>query len=296
MSEEQNDIDNTTQLLSKCNLEEKNKFTKDFLSTKNISELKIIVKEKNIKTTAKSKNGLINAILKNKKNNTKSSYTSLFHNGFNIKQAEQIGNLITFFQSQSIKQGTLLEKHINDFLKKEKLNLFTQKPNWFKKQNSLLDIFKHEKILYKLFIPIKYFKKSNIKCGNKTGIEIDFAVIDNNKEVTLVELKKGKDFDTKKSSGEVDSLMKIKKILEFNNIKVKKLLIVSYNAKTNEEFNIKTDLMDCETCSLINSKIFSKQPDFSKKLCKYVDNKFQEEADKNLKEFFIRIQQINNSL
>ena len=223
-----------------------------------------------------------------------SAYKSLFDTGENSDKANKIGHLFTNFHSKNIKQGNLLEKFINEYLEKSELNLFNKPKKWFKDQTNVKDIFKEKGVYNKCFIPAKFFDECKIKCSNKTGTEIDYVIIDDD-GVTLVELKKGKDFDTKKSSGEVDSLMKIKKILEDNNVKVSKLLFVSYFAKTSDEIIIKTDLRGCEKCALYNSKIFCDDTSFSNKLCEYIDAKFKEEAINNLKEFYSQIGDIIKS-
>jgi hypothetical protein len=57
-----------------------------------------------------------------------------------------------------------------------------------------------------------FMHKVKIKNNLNKGIDLDFAIFTNNK-IYIVETKDGSNFDTKKASGEVDSLQKAKKIV-----------------------------------------------------------------------------------
>lgn len=175
-----------------------------------------------------------------------SSYSRLFNTGNNDEEADEIGKMVTHIQSASIKQGNKLEDFIVDFIKKKTNKQVSKKTkSWYKSQNTVHDIIKDNEVINKCFIPKTFLDKEGLICGNKTGTELDFVIIKPNNKVILVEMKAGTDFDTKKSKGEVDSILNIKYLFEKNGIEVEKVLFVSYEAKTIEEINFKTDLRGC---------------------------------------------------
>ena len=144
-----------------------------------------------------------------------SSYSRLF-DGSDPEFSLAAGQLMRHFHSQVIKQGGNLEKFIEKFVQNETTFPFMkEEKKYFKDLDSLDPILKGAKnlLISKFFLPIKFFKKFDIPCSNKTGCEIDFIIVKDGK-ITLVEMKLGKDFDTKKSAGEVESLMKVKKFLQ----------------------------------------------------------------------------------
>jgi len=219
-------------------------------------------------------------------NTTRSSYARLFDNGSNMELSNQIGHILTHFQSETIKQGNLLEDFICKFINEETpLNVFKEPKGWYKSQPDLNHIFENKQIINKCFIPKTYMDKENIPCGNKTGTELDFVLINSDNSITLVEMKAGKDFDTKKSKGEVDSLMNIKILLEKNGITVNELLFVSYEAKTSSDISIKTDLKDCSKITFLSflKRIFNDEVAHEGRL--YINNLFQEQANNHITYF-----------
>lgn len=175
-----------------------------------------------------------------------SSYSRLFNTGNNDEEADEIGKMITHIQSTSIKQGNKLEDFIVDFIdNKTDKRVFKKTRSWYKRQNTVHDIIENKEVINKCFIPKTFLDNEGLICGNKTGTELDFVIIKPNNKVILVEMKAGSDFDTKKSKGEVDSILNIKYLFEKNGIEVEKVLFVSYEAKTIEEINFKTDLRGC---------------------------------------------------
>lgn len=181
-----------------------------------------------------------------KQEETKSSYARLFDDGQNCELATDIGKMFTHIQSETIKQGNKLEEFIVDFINhKTTKKVFQEKKGWYKNINAVKDIIIDKEVINKCFIPKRFLDDENLACGNKTGIELDFVIVKANKSVILVEMKAGKDFDTKKSKGEVDSMSSVKHLFEKNGIIVEKCLFVSYEAKSVEEINFKTDLCGC---------------------------------------------------
>jgi hypothetical protein len=212
-----------------------------------------------------------------------SSYARLFNNGTNIQLSNDIGKLFTTFHSKSIKQGNNLEEFINEFINNEThLKVFKEPKKWFEQQTSLENIFKDKKVINKCFIPKKYFTECGVECSNKSGIELDYIIINPDKSITCIEMKAGKNFDTKKSKGEISSLMNIKEILTNKGILVKELLIVSYEATTSTDISIKTDLKDVNKITFLTFlKRFLESPKAHEGKI-YLKNKFEECADENL--------------
>ena len=229
-----------------------------------------------------------------------SSYAMLFYDGNNIKQAIQMGKILTYLHSQTIKNGNSLEKNVVDYINEniEDTQVFNEKKRWYNKQTILKNIFNGKKFINKCFIPKKFFDEKNIDCGNKTGIEIDFLVVnkDENEEetITILELKLGKDFDTKKSKGEVNVLMNSKKLFEAYGIKVKHAYITSFIANSSEEIIIKTKLQECKKITLINFMKEMFDNETAIECDKYIRDKLKANSEKNIKKFKSLVDEINN--
>lgn len=217
---------------------------------------------------------------------TRSSYARLFDTGKNTVLACKIGEMFTHFQSQTIKQGNHLEDYINDFInEKTSSEAFKQKRSYFTSKSSVAEIFEGKKVINKCFIPVKFFDEHGIQCSNKTGTEIDYVVVHDDKSVTLVEMKAGKDFDTKKSAGEVKSLENIRAILNKNGIEVRDILFVSYEALTIDAINIKNLPPTIKKatfdmflkCMVTESEAEEGRP--------YIEKQFQNAALENLEQF-----------
>ena len=224
-------------------------------------------------------------------NKPRSSYARLFDTGNNDELSKQIGELFTHFQSQTIKQGNELEEYICEYINNTNLKLVKEKKAWYKSKENLSEIFVCDEkyIANKCFIPKKYFDEYNIPCGNSTGVELDFVFINNNK-IYLVEMKAGKDFDTKKSKGEVDNLMNIKKLLELNNLPYEDAFIISYEANTIQNINIKTDIKDCKLLVFESflELIFENNNSEINNGIEYIKNKFRNKAFDNIKHFNLK--------
>lgn len=123
--------------------------------------------------------------------NSSDSYSRLFGN-------DELGALITKIQSTVISSGTELERMINSHLK-DNNQLVTDLDTFLNKKSFLSSDFR--------VIPKRAFKKS--KFFEPPTQEPDFVVlkIENlKKHCYIIELKDGYTFDTKKASGEKNSL------------------------------------------------------------------------------------------
>ena len=109
-------------------------------------------------------------------------------------------------------------------------------------------------------------------------------------------MKAGKDFDTKKSKGEVDNLMNIKKLLELNDLPYEDAYIISYEANTIQDINIKTDIKDCKLLVFKSflELIFENNNSEINNGIEYIKNKFRNKAVDNIKHFQFRIDALNN--
>jgi hypothetical protein len=219
---------------------------------------------------------------------TKSSYARLFDNGSNRELATDIGKMFTHIQSETIKQGNKLEEFIVHFVRSfTTIKVVHEKKGWYKNLNTIEDILHGiEKLtlITKCFIPKTFLDKENLQCGNKTGIELDFVVVLPDKKLILVEMKAGKDFDTKKSKGEVDSMSNVKLLFEKQGITVEKCIFVSYEAKSVGEINFKTDLCGCtkSTFEQFLRLLFDHDDIKVREAKQYIQQRFHEQANQHL--------------
>ena len=241
--------------------------------------------KKNVAPLPTSKPPTPKKVPSKQKEQSRSSYERLFFTGDNSVQAKQIGNMFTKIHSKSIKSGNYLEKFIDEYVGKESsCKLVTEKREYFSQKSNLDKLFKTggDLIISKCFVPLKYFNEFSISCTNKTGVEIDYAIVKDSK-ITLIEMKAGKDFDTKKSSGEVASLMKVKNIFTMLGYTVETLAFVSYEALTASDINLKTDLKECVKLnfkSFLNIFLLPKEVTDG---IEYIKVKFQKEGEDNIK-------------
>jgi hypothetical protein len=224
-------------------------------------------------------------IASKQKEQSRSSYERLFFTGDNSEQAKKIGNMFTKIHSKSIKSGNNLEKFINEYVGNESsYKLVTEKREYFSQPSNLDKLFKTggDLIISKCFVPLKYFNEFSISCTNKTGVEIDYAIVKDSK-ITFIEMKAGKDFDTKKSSGEVASLMKVKNIFTMLGYTVETLAFVSYEALTASDINLKTDLKDCTKLNFKSFLNIFLQPKEVTDGIEYIKTKFQKDGEDNIR-------------
>ena len=221
-------------------------YTETELLGKKITDLKDVCKSLNVKCSGK-KSVLIERILnpeehqKMKKKEKKSAYTAVFNDGTNYEAAKLIANYHTEIHSTKIKGGNTLEDDVFEDGKEHSAY------NFYKGLN--ID---DESIDTPCVIASCKFSKSQyelygLSCKNKQCVEVDLVIIDSEKIVTLVELKNGCDFDTKKSKGEVQSLEATKILCENMGFVKVTCNIVCYDAVELSDMKLKTTMGQVQT-------------------------------------------------
>ena len=105
-------------------------------------------------------------------------------------------------------------------------------------------------------------------------------------------MKTGTEFDTKKSAGEIKTLIDVKNILKLEGFDVESPLIICYEARTTKDINLKTELYGCKPGTFENflSLILNKE------MIEIGKNKVKEmfmlEANKNLYTFVQKVDPI----
>ena len=171
----------------------------------------------------------------------KSSYFDLYFTGNNDNEAEEISNFFTNNHSNKIKSGNYLQKNIMlDFPKNSEFIVYENKSF-----NDLENLENKKHLFFELKMQKSLYDTVGVSCKNKKCYKLDIVFIEN-KNVMLFELKSGINFDTKKSKGEIDTLMDTKKVFENYGYNVSKIGIISYQANSSKEIIIKTNLRDVE--------------------------------------------------
>lgn len=175
----------------------------------------------------------------------KSSYLNLFLSQDNEQDANRMANFCTNNHSKKIRSGNDLENFIfEDILNNTKINCLQNK-----KIEDLNELTNGIYYIQSLRVSKKIYQKHVINISNKTCnvIDICFCTKNNNtKNISFYELKSGTDFDTKKSKGEITTLMNTKKVLKHEGFNVEKIGIVFFQAKNKKEIKFKADLQDVE--------------------------------------------------
>ena len=175
----------------------------------------------------------------------KSSYLNLFLNKDNKQDANKMANFITMNHSKKIRTGNDLEKFIfEDISNNTKINCLQNK-----KIEDLDELNDGIHYLKNFKVTKNFYEKYGIKISNKTCNIIDICVYiknNNTKNISFYELKSGTDFDTKKSKGEIATLIDTKKVLKHEGFNVEKLGIVFFQAEDEKDINFKAKLQDVE--------------------------------------------------
>jgi len=262
-------------------------YTETELFGKTGVELKAICANLNVRVTGK-KTALIERILnpeehqkkKKVKKEKKSSYYAQYYNGENHETAALIGNFLTENHSAKIKAGNKLEDDVAEDIKEHGINFYKGVR------------IKCPSIITPCVIASCRFTKSQyeqygLSCKNKTCVEVDLVHIDDENTVTLIELKNGCNFDTKKSKGEVQSLEATKTLCENMGFVNTSSCIVCYDALEVSDTSLKTTMGQVKTmlydeiaekCGLngadsrerINKKIQLRSKDNVKKLDDFI--------------------------
>ena len=216
---------------------------------------------------------------------TSSGYNVLFFTGENETQAKIYGNVIRHFHSEKIKFGHLLENFIyeevveNSSFKVYKNKIFEDIPT-----------LENPCIIHKCSFSKENYEANNQECKNKKKVDIDFLVL-NGKNIFVIEAKSGCDFDTKKSKGEIQSLVATKEVCK-SLIDIEEVYthVTCYDAENSSDIKLKTDHegVQMSTYQEIASIMSVEDPVESKKR---IDIKFQNDiAQKNvdfMKEFIL---------
>jgi hypothetical protein len=186
---------------------------------------------------------LLKTLLKmSSKKEKKSSYTQMFYNGNNNKMANDIGNYHTGIHSDKIKSGNELESLvISDF----KANN-NQTTKILGKDNKItVDNFESLQVpclINSCRFSKEWYEQNGQTCKNKKSVEIDFVYIDENRNIHIIELKNGCNFDTKKSKGEVQSLTATREACLSSGFNGAEAYIVCYDAERKSDMILKTEL------------------------------------------------------
>ncbi len=166
-----------------------------------------------------------------------SAYKSLFFDGTNHEAANLVGDFCTKMHSEKIKAGNQLEVFISEDIQEHtSLHCYSR-----------INI--EDAVILPCFITSCRFKKEQYEkyglvCKNKKAIEVDLVVIDTENNISIIEVKNGCNFDTKKSKGEVDSLKNTRDLcckLGYNPINC---AICCYDAKEIGDMKLKTIMGD----------------------------------------------------
>jgi len=212
----------------------------------------------------------------------KSSYLSLFLSQDNEQDANRMANFCTLNHSKKIKSGNELEKFIfEDISLNTKINcLQNKKIEDFDELNNGIYYIQNFRVTK------KFYQKYGIKISNKSCNVIDICFYtknDNKITISFFELKSGTDFDTKKSKGEITTLMNTKEVLKQEGFNIEKVGIVFFQAENEKEIKFKTELMDVE---ILLYEDFAKILNFDgMKSRKRIEDKLMKLSSRNVKEF-----------
>ena len=171
----------------------------------------------------------------------KSAYKAQYFTGENEEVANLIGQFFTTNHSDKIKAGNRLEHDVADDVQEH--SSFS-----FYKAKSIND----PEIVTPCVIASCRFTKEQyenygLKCKNKKEVEVDLVIISADKAVSIVELKNGCDFDTKKSKGEVQSLEATKTLCENIGFTTVECCICCYDAMEQSDMKLKTTMGEVST-------------------------------------------------
>lgn len=179
--------------------------------------------------------------IKNTKKPKKSAYKSQYFTGENEEVANLIGQFFTTNHSDKIKAGNMLENDVADDVKEH--SSFT-----FYKAKSINDPeVVAPGVIASCRFPKEQYETHGLKCKNKKEVEVDLVIIDADYAVSIVELKNGCDFDTKKSKGEVQSLEATKILCEKIGYTNVECCICCYDAIVKSDMKLKTTMGQVKT-------------------------------------------------
>ena len=144
-------------------------------------------KPKKIKKAKKAKK------TKKTKKPKKSAYKAQYFTGENEAMANLIGQFFTTNHSDKIKAGNRLEHDVADDVQEH------SKFSFYKAKSINDPGIVAPCVIASCRFPKEQYEKYGLKCKNKKEVEVDLVIISADNEVSIVELKNGCDFDTKKS-------------------------------------------------------------------------------------------------
>ena len=179
--------------------------------------------------------------MKKPKKPKKSAYKAQNFTGDNEEVANLIAQMFTTNHSDKIKAGNRLEHDVADDVKEHSSFSFYKA-----KSINDPDIVAPCVIASCRFTKEQY-EKYGLKCKNKKEVEVDLVIISADNEVSIVELKNGCDFDTKKSKGEVQSLEATKTLCENIGFTTVECCICCYDAMELSDMKLKTTMGQVKT-------------------------------------------------
>ena len=213
--------------------------------------------------------------IKKPKKEKRSAYKAQYFNGHNEEQATLISNMLTENHSDKIKAGNRLECDVADDIKEHSLYSF------YKAKNINDPELSKPCVIASCRFSREQYEEHGLKCKNKKEVEVDMVIINTENHVSIVEIKNGCNFDTKKSKGEVQSLEATKILCEKMGFKTVECCICCYDAITTSDIKLKTTMGQvktilyselCEKCGL--SGVSSRGR---------LDIKVQNRAERNIK-------------
>ena len=216
--------------LQECDFEGEGKITMQMINKK--LKPKKTKKPKKIKKAKK---------MKKPKKPKKSAYKAQYFTGDNEEVANLIAQMFTTNHSDKIKAGNRLEHDVADDVKEHSTFSFYKA-----KSINDPDIVAPCVIASCRFTKEQY-EKYGLKCKNKKEVEVDLVIISADNEVSIVELKNGCDFDTKKSKGEVQSLEATKTLCENIGFTTVECCICCYDAMELSDMKLKTTMGQVKT-------------------------------------------------
>ena len=178
---------------------------------------------------------------KKEKKPKKSAYMTQYYTGENEEIANLIGEFLTNNHSDKIKAGHRLEDDVADDIMENSSFRF------YKKKIINDPEIKSPCVIASCRFSKELYDKYDLNCKNKKEIEIDLVIIDPDNTVSIVELKNGCDFDTKKSKGEVQSLEATKMLCENLGFKTVECSICCYDALKKSDMKLKTNMGQVST-------------------------------------------------
>ena len=212
-----------------------------------------------------------------KKQDNPSSYKSLFYDGTNNDESEYMGKYHTDTHSKKIKAGNDLEEYVADDIEKYSSYKFYSKET--KQKINDPDIVT-PCVIEQCTTHKELYEQYGEECKNKESIVVDFVIIPKKGMVSIVELKNGCVFDTKKSKGEVECLEATKNLLHKLGCYDVEASFCCYDAIHHSDIKLKTTMGTVKT--MLYSELAEKCGLDSVESRHRIDQRIQSMARKNV--------------